>query len=218
MNPVLLVALRDYRQTAATRSFRITLLFLPFIFALSFLAQSFIRPPATSTYVLADAGGVYGARIERRVEREYQRDVLDDLANYVQRWNAAKADPQAMWASPQGLYSDADVDRFIADGGADAALRKIKPLLPPGASAFEPPVRPFVKAPLPPDVSPRSAAQFGQGMAPYLNGRSGPPPLALVIYIPRNFGQPGVSARLWTTGRRSGALVDMVRDELTWRR
>jgi ABC-2 type transport system permease protein len=220
MNPILLVAMRDYCQIAATRSFRITLLFLPLIFALSFMAQSFLRPPATSAYVLVDANGAYGAQIDRRVELDYQRQVLSDLAAYSHRWNVSTADQKAMWAARQGWYSNAQVAAFVAAGGADAALRRIKPLLPADASAFAPAARPFVKVAPPPDVpADRGAGRFGAAMAPYLHGNltatSGKLPLALAIYIPSDFGWPGVPLRLWTTGLANAALIDSVRDELT---
>ena len=220
MNAILLVAMRDYRQIAGTRSFRITLLFLPLIFALSFTAQSFPRPPSTNAYVLVDASGAYGAQIDRRVELNYQRQLLSDLAAYAQRWNVSAAEPKATWAVRQGWYSDAQVVAFMAAGGADAALRRIRPLLPTDASAFVPPARPFVKVAPPPDVpADRGAGRFGAAMGPYLHGSvtstSGNLPLALAIYIPRDFGQPRVPVRLWTTGRADAALLDTVRDELT---
>jgi ABC-type Na+ efflux pump permease subunit len=216
MNPILLVAQRDYRQVAATRAFRITLLFLPLIVALSFAAQSFLRPPSGAAYVIADASGAYAPLVDRRVALDYQRQVLNDLAAYVQRWHAASADPKAPWAVRQGWYDDDAVAAFFDGGGADAAMRRIRPLLPPEAPAFVLPPRPYVRIASPVPAN-QGAARFGAAMAPYLQGRAktGGLPLALAIYIPGNFGAPGAVARLWTGGRSGGALIDAVGAELT---
>jgi ABC-2 type transport system permease protein len=216
MSPILLVAMRDYRQIAATRAFRVTLLILPLMFALTFAAQSFLRPPGSAAYVIADPGGAYVPLVDRRVELDYQRQVLNGLATYVQHWNVASANPKAAWAVRQGWYGDEEVAMFIASGGVDAAMRQIRPLLPADAPAFAPPLQPFVKiaSPVPTD---QGAALFRAALAPYLQGRAttGKLPLALAIYIPRNFGTPGVAARMWTTGRPSNALIDTVGAELT---
>lgn len=220
MNRVLLVAMRDYRQIAATRAFRITLLFLPLLFALSIGAQSFLRPPSSAAYVIADASGSYAKLVDRRVERDYQRRVLNDLAAYAQRWHVAAADPKAAWAVRQGWYGDAQVDSFIAAGGADAATRRIAAWLPADAPVFSPAAQPFVKAGVPAGIpADQGPDRFGAAMASHLQDNfatpSGKLPLALAIYIPKDFGAPGVAARLWTTGRASGALIDVVDAELT---
>src|ERR1700759_5227860 len=85
MNRILLVARRDYRQTVATRAFKITLLIVPLMLALVTGATSFLRPPQTAAYVVADAGGPALPAMARRVELDYQRQVMRDLSAYAAR-------------------------------------------------------------------------------------------------------------------------------------
>jgi ABC-2 type transport system permease protein len=205
MNRILLVARRDYRQTVATRAFKITLLIMPLMIAISAGATSFLRPPATVAYVMADATGRVAPVIEHRLEMDYQRQLLRDLSTYARRWNAPE--PGDGWAD------DAAVESFIHDGGAAAALRRMH--LPAGTPAFKPTVRPYLRVPVPPDVpTDRGADAFGRALAPYLAGDiqtgEGKRALAVALYIP-----PQGSARVWTNGRASGALIGVVQDERT---
>ena len=80
MSRILLVARRDYRQVVATRAFKITLLIVPLMLGLMALATSLLRAPSSVAYVMADDGTGMAARIEQRLERDYQRQVLRDLA------------------------------------------------------------------------------------------------------------------------------------------
>jgi ABC-2 type transport system permease protein len=205
MNRILLVAARDYRQTVATRAFKITLLIVPLMIAISAGATSFLRPPATVAYVMADATGRVAPVIEHRLEVDYQRQLLRDLSTYARRWNAAE--PGDGWAD------DAAVESFIRDGGAAAALRRMN--LPAGTPAFKPTVRPYLRVPVPPDVpTDRGADAFGRALAPYLardiQTGEGKRALAVALYIPSQG-----SARVWTNGRASGALISIVQDERT---
>jgi hypothetical protein len=86
MNPILLVARRDFLQIIATRAFKITLLIVPLMLGLVILGTSFMRPPPTVAYIVADRGGSTALVIAHRVELDYQRQVLRDLSAYAARW------------------------------------------------------------------------------------------------------------------------------------
>ena len=102
--------------------------------------------------------------------------------------------------------SDAEVARFAADGGARAALRRLRPRLPDEAPALKPPTRDFVEIPPPGggavDEGPEA---FGRAVAGALQGDVSTPdgkrPFALAVYIPKDFGEPGAVVRIWTNGQ-----------------
>ncbi len=204
MNRILLVAGRDFRQIVATRGFKLTLIALPAMIGLVVLVTSFLRPPATSAYVLVDAGGGFAPVVEHRLELNYQRQVLRDLSAYAARWN--RKPPGDGWAD------DASVEAFIARGGASDALARMD--LPPGTPAFKPPAPAYVRVPVPAGVPTGSAAAFGRAMTPYLSGDIATPqgkrPLAVAAYIPA-----GGPARIWTSGRNANALIDTIQEERT---
>src|SRR6201996_9285543 len=89
MNRILLVARRDFLQIIATRAFKITLLIVPLMLGLTILGTSFMRPPPTVAYIVADADGSIAPMIARRVELDYQRQVLSALSAYAVRWKLA---------------------------------------------------------------------------------------------------------------------------------
>ena len=57
MSRILLVARRDFLQIISTRAFKITLLIVPLMLGLVILGTSFMRPPPTVAYIVADTGG-----------------------------------------------------------------------------------------------------------------------------------------------------------------
>ena len=73
---ILLVAAREFRQIAATRSFWITLLILPLALAIGPLASHFMEKSHTETVMLIDPSGHAGPAIAERLELEHQRQVL----------------------------------------------------------------------------------------------------------------------------------------------
>jgi ABC-type Na+ efflux pump permease subunit len=205
MNRILLVARRDYRQVVATRAFKLTLLIVPLMIGLMALATSLLRPPTTVAYMMADTGTGMAAGIEHRLELDYQRQVMRDLAAYARRWNAAT--PGEDWAD------DTAVEAFLRAGGIQAALQRLH--LPPGTPAFKPPSRPYLRVPLPADIPvTRGAGAFGRAVASYLGGQvetaAGRRALAVAIYLPAR-GTVGV----WTSGRPSNGLIGAIQDERT---
>ena len=112
------------------------------------------------------------------------------------------------------------MERFIAEGGAAAAVARLQPHLPRGAPAFKPPPRLFIEVPPPRGVPTDGVPDaFGRALAAPLQGDvvtpEGKRPLALAVYIPKDFGQPGAVARMWTNGRLNTVLFNDIRGQLT---
>ncbi len=98
MRAALLVAAREFRQILSTRGFWVMLLIVPLAITVSAFASTVFAPQTSSAFTLVDASGRYGPTIERRLELDYQREVLRDLSTYVDRWKLASVDPGAVWA------------------------------------------------------------------------------------------------------------------------
>jgi len=220
MRAVLLVAQREFRQVVSTRGFWVTLLIVPLALAVSIFASTRFAPQPGAAFTLVDASGRYGPAIERRLELDYQREALRSLATYVDRWNLASVEPGAVWARRDAWPADAAVARFIAEGGSDAALRRLQPRLPQEAPAFKPPPRTFIEIAPPPGVPTGQGPEaFGRAIAAPMQGDAvtaqGKRPFAVAVYIPETFGAPGAAARIWTNGRFNEGLINTVREQLT---
>ena len=205
MNRILLVARRDFLQIIATRAFKVTLLVVPLMLGLVTLGTSFMRPPPTVAYIVADTDGRIATTIAHRVELDYQHQVLGDLSAYAARWKLPS--PGNDWSD------DAATEAFIAHGGAEGALARMHP--PAGATAFKPPVRPYLRVAVPADVPvDQGAAAFDRAIAPYLANDiqtpQGKRPLAVAVYVPARG-----PLRLWTNGRGGNGLIDLIQQERT---
>jgi ABC-2 type transport system permease protein len=220
MRGIVLVAAREFRQTLSARGFWVTLLVVPLALALSIFASTRFAIQTSAAFTLVDASGRYGAQIERRLELNQQRVVLRDLATYVDRWKLASVDPTAVWARRDPWPTDAAVARFIAEGGAATAVRRLQPRLPEGAPAFKVPPRPYIEiappAGVPTDQGPDA---FGRGLAAPMQGDVATPegkrPFTVAVYIPKDFGAPGAVARVWANGRFTDGLTETIRQQLT---
>ncbi|HEY3812526.1 MAG TPA: ABC transporter permease [Caulobacteraceae bacterium] len=220
MRAVLLVAAREMRQVLATRGFWVTLLIVPVAIAGALFASTHFAPHLNAAFTLVDASRRYAPRIEKRLTLDYQRDVLRDLSAYVDRWKLASVDPGAAWAQHDAWPPDAEVERFIAAGGVDAALRRLKPRLPADAPAFELPEQAFVEIAPPRGVPTTQGPEaFGRAVAAPMRGEIATPdgkrPFTVAVYIPQNFGEPGVPVRIWTNGRFNEGLIGTIREQLT---
>lgn len=205
-NRILLVARRDFLQLVRTRAFKLTLLIIPALLAISVAATAFLRPPATVAYVMVDDGGRFAPVIEQRLELDYQRELLRDLSAYAARWNAPP--PGDGWSG------DAGVKAFVRAGGVNAALRRMN--LAPGTPAFKRTPRTYLRVPVPQGVPIHAgAAAFGAAITPWLAGDIETPQgklaLSAAVYVPAQ-GAP----RVWTNGRANGGnLVGIIQDERT---
>ena len=221
MSQIALVALRDFSQVVRTRGFWVTLLIVPLAIGVSIFAATRFSPQYSTAWTIVDAsGGGAGTRVERRLQLDTQREVLRNLSTYAEKWKLQSVDPAAPWARPGAWASDAEVARFIAEGGSDAATKKMQPALPQGAPAFKPPAKVFVEVPPPAAAASAPGAEaFGQAVAAPLrtdvDTPDGKRPLALAIYIPKDFGAPGSVVKMWTNGRYDGGLTTTIRQELT---
>jgi ABC-2 type transport system permease protein len=221
MKSVFLVAQREFRQVVATRGFWVMLLIMPLILVISGFASSRLQPERASAYTVVDASGQVAPLIEQRMELDYQRQALRGLSTYVERWKLAHVSPQAPWARPGNWVADAEVMRFAAAGGTDAALRLLKASVPKDAPPFEAPDRWFVKVDPPKGVpTDKGAGAFGKAMAKPLQEDVIAPggkklAYALAVYIPKDFGTPGAVVQVWTSGRPVDGLIPPLRDTLT---
>jgi ABC-2 type transport system permease protein len=166
---LLLVAAREFRQIAGTRGFWITLLILPLAIAAGPIIGRFLDKSDTQRVMLIDRSGREAAAIRRRIELEHQRDVLAALSRYAERHHLDAADPQALWAQHGRWYADADVAQFIAAGGAQPALARMKRVAKPDTPAFDPPDAATMLVPTPPAIAAAPPAQLDALLKPYLH-------------------------------------------------
>ena len=220
MRRILLVTAREYRRMVTLPAFWMVALIVPVLVIVVPLAQRSVGRLRTAGYVLVDQSGRYRAQINRRVELDYQRQVLVELLAYAEEWRrAGAAPPNAQTPLQTGASSgDSLVETFVSAGGATAALRGLKPRLSPGAPSFQPPPRPLVELPLPHDIDTATAARFGATIGPHfqqsIGTSSGSAVLAVAVYIPADVDSGG-QVRVWTSSAAGTALVQDVKLELT---
>ncbi len=213
MSRVLLVAWREYRQVAGTRGFWMLLLVVPLAIAGSIFAASFLNPPKTSAYVIVDPAGRVSAAVDRRIALENARQAMIALSRYASRWTAGEAPAARAW------FSDAQVEAFLGQGGADAAVRRLAGRLKAGAPRFAPPPAPYLRIPPPPDV-PLGAGpdRFGaavQGdMQSEVSTARGKRTLSLAVWVPADYGPGDPDVRMWSNRPVDSDLTDLVRGEL----
>jgi len=225
MNAKLLVALREFRQITSTRSFWLTLLLVPAAIAISQLSVRLLQPPPGVAVVVVDQTGRYQGVIQQRFIYDRDQEVLADLGTYASKWKVAAKGPGAkgssdVWAEGPRLFTPADVSAFEAAGGLKTAQAELAKLKPAGAPDFQPP-KPNVIPVAPPAglVTDKDAAAFGASLAPRMKQTvatpAGPRKIGLGVFIPADYGTPGVTARFYPDGTPRPMLVDAVRQELT---
>jgi ABC-2 type transport system permease protein len=217
---ILLVAAREYKQIASTRGFWVMLLVLPVVIGISQVAGRFFRPQTDSAYVLVDQSGQYEAAIDRRLNLNYQRSELSAFSAYVQRWELADIEPDAVWAKGDRWFTDSQIEQFVAAGGIDAAWKKVSTSIPEDAPDYEIDRPAYTRAQPPAGVTVSQGPEtFAEGLADPLKGDEidtpeGKRPLALAIWIPSEIS-PASPVRMWTNGTPNTNLVDNVRNEIT---
>jgi ABC-type Na+ efflux pump permease subunit len=220
MNAKLLVALREFRQIIATRSFWLTLLLVPAAIVISQVSVRLLQPPPGVAVVVVDQTGRYQAAIQQRFTFDRDQEVLGDLGAYAAKWKITANGPGDAWADGPRFFTPADVAAFEGAGGLKTAQAELARLKPKGAPDFKPPTP--VAIPVPPPVGvviDQGPDAFAAALTPRLKQTVatpyGPRKIGLGVYIPADFGQPGVAARFFTDGAPRPMLVDSVRQELT---
>ncbi len=218
MNAKLLVALREMRQIFATRSFWLTLLLVPAAIAISQISVRLLQPPPEVAVVVVDQTGRFQGAIQQRFDFDRDQEVLGALADYAGKWKIAAND--AVWGQGPRLFTAADVLAFRAAGGLKTAQAEIARLKPSGAPEFRPPKVGVVPIPPPAGlVTDKGPDAFAASLTPRLKDNVptpvGPRKIGLGVYIPADYGAPGVDAQLLTDGTSRPQLIDAVRQELT---
>lgn len=214
---ILLVARREFRQIAATRSFWVTLLILPLAFAIGPIASRFLDSSDTQRVMLIDrtAGAATAKAIAERLALDEQRRALTALSRYVETHRLEAADPSAPWARHDRWYADDEVARFAASGGTRAAVARIATVKQDDTPVFEAPEPYYAIVPVPAAVAAATPDQLGAALEPLLRPASGSKakPLDYALYVPADFGaSPAV--KLWANGAPSGGFVATVQQLL----
>ncbi len=215
MKNIMLVAKREYRQITRMRSFWLTLLILPFALAVAPLAQRFMGDDKADRIMLIDqSGGGSAKAIADRFTLEHQRRVLSELSRYVQK-HKLRSDPADLWAQHDRWYSDADVARFTANGGATAALDKLRPSLADGIPEFDVPEPHYALVPSSAELGQLQGAQLEAKVETLLRPADKKAKrIDYVVLVPTDFSRTGM-VRLWTGGRPNPGFVATVQDVLT---
>jgi polyvinyl alcohol dehydrogenase (cytochrome) len=216
---ILLVTAREYRRITRLPAFWVVSLLIPAIVAALPRVQNLFGKSQTVGYVLVDKSGRFAAQINRRVELDYQQQVLISLSAYAREWHRGKAaSPRERDVQTAAPLSDTAVENFVAAGGAPAVLRALQPTLLPSAPPFRAPPRAFVELPLPDGVATDNADLFAASLGAHFQKgsqtRSGQAPLGVAIYLPENV-QSGGQARVWMSSQAGSALVQGLKLELT---
>lgn len=191
-----LVARREYVENAKTKGFWIGMLLFPALLFLSIQVPVWLKEKATPVryYVLVDQSGSLAPAVESRLERSYQRRMLDALREYARKYATG---PAAVGASdPLAEFSESNpraLRDFMDKGGKDFFLGQLRPRLRPDAPAFEEPRRNFERAELPPGINGETNLDLlAQELKPYLRGdkrvevNGQPVALSAAILMPRD--------------------------------
>jgi len=217
-NPIFLVAAREFRQIAATKGFWITLLIIPLALAIGPIAGQLMQKSHTENVMLIDRSGQAAAAITRRIELDHQRQVLQSLSRYSESHDFDRADPKAVWTQHDHYYSDAEVQAFIASGGAEHAKAVLSRAAPPKTQPFDEPDRDYRIVSTPPAIAAASPAELAKRLPGLIN----PPkkdhatePLDYAVYIPADFASGRSPVQLWSDGPPPGELMGVLQDTLT---
>jgi len=216
MKNILIVAAREFRQIASMKSFWLTLLILPLALGIGPLAQKFLKDDSAARVMVIDrTGGAEASAIAARLTLDHNREVLTKLSRYVERHHLESVDPQALWAQHDRWYSDADVARFAAAGGAEAIAEKLSRAAPDGTPAFSVPPPDYEIVPVPAGLAKVPDARLGDALQPLLTPKEkGAKPLDYALLVPEQFGASPV-VRLWANNQPSQSFVAAVQDVLT---
>jgi hypothetical protein len=213
---ILIVAVREFKQIIAMRSFWLTLLILPLALAFGPVAQRFLDNDEASRLMIVDrSGGGVGTALAQRIDDEQLRNVLGRLSRYVRRHDLAAAGPGQPWAQHDRYYTDADLAAFRAAGGLPAALARIEAVKPSGVPEFKAPEPPYAVVATPPALAAASPAAVDAAAQPLLRpADKAAKAVDTILFIPADFARTG-QARLLANSDPSPRLMGMVQDVLT---
>lgn len=164
MKYALLVALREYAESAKAKGFWIGIFLMPTILFLSIQAPFWLEKKATPVrhFLVVDQSGELAGPVEKRIERNYQEKVFEALGEYSRKY----ATTNSNWEiAPHTL------DAFIAAGGKDAALKRLQPALKSDAPPFQDPRRPFRSVKLPAGIDPEADLNaIADSLKPWIRG------------------------------------------------
>jgi ABC-type Na+ efflux pump permease subunit len=216
MKNVLIVAAREFRQIASMRSFWLTLLIMPLSIAVGAVAPQLINSDDAARVMIIDrSGGGEAQALEQRFKLDEARDVLTALSRYVQRHHLERADPHALWSQHDRWYSDSDVARFAASGGAASAKAKIAAVKPSDTPEFTAPKPDYETVPAPPSLANVPDAELDKALQTVLKPTDkDAKAVDYVLLVPAGFGQSPL-VRLWANRQPSQQFVSIVQEVLT---
>ena len=214
-NNLLLIAAREFRQIAATRSFWLTLLIMPLFMAGGPIASKLMKQDrAQSVMIIDQSGGETGKQVARRISLNEQRIIMIELVRHIDRRNISLP-KSAAWAQKGRRQDDQAVEQFVAAGGQQAALAAIRAVSPTAAQAFDLPEPGYRLVKTPPSLIAQTPQSLSQALEPYLRpaDTAKQKPVDYIMLIPRDFGaSPAVG--LWVNGQPRASFLTLVQGEL----
>jgi ABC-2 type transport system permease protein len=200
MKYALLVAWREYAESAKAKGFWIGIFMMPLMLFLTVQVPILLEQKATPIrhFVLVDQSGSFSGVVNAALERTYQIQVVEALKQYAAKQSKPSRDRAAAQRAAAGLPWFAEdnpqaLENFKTSGAKERFLDQIRPFLKPGAPPFQEPRRLFQAVPLPPGINPDAdLVSLANDLKPYLrtdrkiqvNGQ--PADLYVAILIPRD--------------------------------
>lgn len=243
--PVALIASHEFLETVKSKSFLVSLVLIPLLIGFGMLIPQWLeRQTATTRTVMAvDAAGGFAEALEQELARAHARQVMTTVNRHVRAFTYPE------FKTPRGLdpeqvpmillkgrdeLTDADADRFIAQGGLGWYMTVARPFLSPDAPppVTRPPRARLVAAPDSLDAAAVAAAP-AEKLRPWLTGdrrvrtETGDMPVAAVVVFPPDIapaspdtlaamerGAPEESVQIWSEGALPDSLASALPDAL----
>jgi ABC-2 type transport system permease protein len=211
----LLVAEREIRAILRLKSFWFTLVSFPLLIALGGLVGTLLGNDEPERLMIVDrSGGKVGAALVRRIEIDHQREVMRDLARYVERMDLGAETRRRIWATPGRWFDDATVARFEREGGLAAAEQELERIRPANASRFEAPEPSYEIVAAPGALRGGEDAAVARAAARLTDGEDLADRVDYLVDVPPNFG-PNPVVRIWAASSPRQSLVAGIEVELT---
>src|SRR5262245_34592251 len=127
MRNAFLIAWREFTENLKTKGFWIGIMIFPLIWTMAVQVPLLLDKKGTPTrnFVLVDASGEFETVVTNALHRAEQRRVLDALQSYALEQLARPADYRE-FLSGSGASGDDSLDRYLAAGGQEAFLERIR--------------------------------------------------------------------------------------------